>query len=218
MTPEEIYAESFRIIEAEAGGHTFDAMEWPVVRRMVHASGDLEILRCVAFTGGAAAAGVAALRDGVAIVADVGMVAAGSQAARGGPGRCGAVLHRRPGRAGAGGGAGLTRSACAMAKAVAEVGDAVYVVGNAPTAVLALCDAVREGVVRPRLVVAMPVGFVSVVESKERALSLSERRSRRYGAEGRKRCAAAAVNAMLRMATRDRCHEQPLHRGDRHGR
>ena len=77
MTPEEIYAESFRIIEAEAGGHPFDAMEWPVVRRMVHASGDLEVLRCVAFTGGAAAAGVAALRDGVAIVADVGMVAAG---------------------------------------------------------------------------------------------------------------------------------------------
>jgi precorrin-8X/cobalt-precorrin-8 methylmutase len=38
MTPDEIYAESFRIIEAEAGGHTFDAMEWPVVRRMVHAS------------------------------------------------------------------------------------------------------------------------------------------------------------------------------------
>jgi precorrin-8X/cobalt-precorrin-8 methylmutase len=205
MTPEEIYAESFRIIEAEAGGHTFDAMEWPVVRRMVHASGDLEILRCVVFTGGAVAAGVAALRDGVAIVADVGMVAAGISkphaTALGVALRCFIddpdVREQAAAR-------GLTRSACAMAKAVAEVGDAVYVVGNAPTALLALCDAVREGVVRPRLVVAMPVGFVSVVESKERALSLSGTPVAAVrGRKGGSAVAAAAVNAMLRMATRE---------------
>ena len=205
MTPDEIYAESFRMIEHEAAGHAFDATEWPVVRRMIHASGDLEILETVAFTGGAAAAGIAAFRDGVAIIADVAMVAAGISkphaATLGVTVRCFIddpdVREQAAAR-------GLTRSACAMAKAVAEAGDAVYVIGNAPTALLALCDAVRERLVRPHLIVAMPVGFVSVVESKERALALPETpvvtiRGRKAGSA----VAAAAVNAMLRMATRE---------------
>ena len=42
LTPEQIMAESFRIIDAEVGAHPFDAVEWQVVRRIIHASGDLE--------------------------------------------------------------------------------------------------------------------------------------------------------------------------------
>jgi precorrin-8X/cobalt-precorrin-8 methylmutase len=203
MTPDEIYAESFRMIEAEAGAHGFDATEWPVVRRMIHASGDLEILRSVVFTNGAAAAGIAAFRGGVGIVSDVTMVASGISkphaAALGVSIRCFIddpdVREQAAAR-------GLTRSSCAMAKAVIEAGDAVYVVGNAPTALLTLCDAIREGAVRPRLVVAMPVGFVSVVESKEQASLLSGTPVATVrGRKGGSAVAAAAVNAMLRMAT-----------------
>ncbi len=203
MTPDEIYAESFRMIEAETGAHGFDATEWPVVRRMIHASGDLEILRSVVFTNAAAAAGIAAFRAGVGIVTDVTMVAAGISkphaAVLGITVRCFIddpdVREQAAAR-------GQTRSACAMAKAVIAAGDVVYVVGNAPTALLSLCEAIREGVVRPRLVVAMPVGFVSVVESKEQALSLAGTPVATIrGRKGGSAVAAAAVNAMLRIAT-----------------
>ena len=201
MRPDDILAESFRIIEAEVGPHSFDAQEWPVARRMIHASGDLGLVRDVAFSRGAVAAGVAALRKGTPIVTDVRMVAAG--------------IHR-PSLEALGVGLycfiddpdvrelaaamGTTRSWCAMEKAIALVGEAVYVVGNAPTALLGLCAGVRQDRVRPRLVVAMPVGFVSVAESKEEALALGVPVLTVRGRKGGSAVAAAAVNALLLLA------------------
>jgi precorrin-8X/cobalt-precorrin-8 methylmutase len=199
--PDDILAESFRVIEAEVGPHSFDAAEWPVVRRMIHASGDLGLVRDVIFTAGAVAAGVGALRRGTPIVTDVRMVAAGVHR----PSReaLGVGLHcfiddeevARQAEA-----AGTTRSACAMERAVAVVGEAVYVVGNAPTALLSLCTAVRRRAVRPRLVVAMPVGFVGVVESKDAALALGVPVLAVRGRKGGSAVAAAATNALLLLA------------------
>src|SRR5262245_19041938 len=122
--PDDILAESFRIIEAEVGPHPFDAVEWPVVRRMIHASGDLGLVRDIAFTEGAVAAGVAALREGVPLVTDVRMVAAGIQ--RPSLEALGVGLHcfiddpdvRRLAQA-----VGTTRSCCAMGKAILAVGE-----------------------------------------------------------------------------------------------
>lgn len=201
MGPDDILAESFRIIEAEVGPHPFGAAEWPVVRRMIHASGDVELVRDVTFSPGAVAAGVQALREGVPIVTDVRMVAAGIH--RPSLEALGVGLHcfiddpevRRLAETGK-----TTRSRCAMEKAISAVGEAVYVVGNAPTALLALCAAVRRGDVRPRLVVAMPVGFVAVAESKEEALGLGVPVLAVRGRKGGSAVAAAAVNALLLLA------------------
>jgi precorrin-3B C17-methyltransferase len=199
--PDDILAESFRLIEAEVGPHPFAADEWPVVRRMVHASGDVGLARDVTFTPGAVAAGVGALRRRTPIVTDVRMVAAGIH--RPSLEALGVGLHcfiddaevARLAEA-----AGTTRSACAMDRAISAVGDAVYVVGNAPTALLALCAAVREGKVRPRLVIAMPVGFVAVAESKDEALALGVPVLAVRGRKGGSAVAAAAVNALLLLA------------------
>ena len=79
LTPEQIMAESFRIIDAEVGSHPFDAVEWQVVRRIIHASGDLEFAHLVHFQHAAAHAGVQALQAGMPIVTDVRMVASGIQ-------------------------------------------------------------------------------------------------------------------------------------------
>jgi precorrin-8X/cobalt-precorrin-8 methylmutase len=201
MRPDDILAESFRIIEAEVGPHPFDAVEWPVVRRMIHASGDLGLVRDVAFYPGAVAAGVTALRQGTPIVTDVRMVAAGIH--RPSLEAVGVSLHcfiDDPDVRELAAAMGTTRSWCAMEKAIALVGEAVYVVGNAPTALLALCAAVREDRVRPRLVVAMPVGFVSVAESKEEALALGVPVLTVRGRKGGSAVAAAAVNALLLLA------------------
>lgn len=200
-TPDEILRESFRIIDAEAGAHGFAAREWAVARRMIHASGDLDIARAVKFQHDAVTAGVAALRAGVPIVTDVRMVATGLKAdalrelgigvhcfiddaevAR-------AATARR-----------LTRSYCAMEKAASEVGEAIYAIGNAPTAIFALADAVRRGVARPRLLLAVPVGFVDVIESKELALSLDLPTITVRGRKGGSAMTAAALNALLLLA------------------
>jgi precorrin-8X/cobalt-precorrin-8 methylmutase len=194
-------AESFRIIDAEIGTHPFDAVEWPVVQRIIHASGDVELVHAVHFHGQAARAGVQALQEGIPIVSDVRMVAVGIR--KPALTQLGVALHcfidapevRRLAQE-----QGRTRSYCAMQKAVADVGTAIYVIGNAPTALLALCDSVRQGLVRPRLVVAMPVGFVSVVESKECALTLDVPVITIHGRKGGSAVATATINALLLMA------------------
>ncbi len=201
MKPDEIQAESFRIIDAEVGPHGFDAAEWPVVRRVIHAAGDLDLAGAVCFRRDAVREGVRALRQGAPIITDVRMVAAG--------------LNRRaiealkldlhcfiddPEVAEQAEARGLTRSHCAMQKAVAHFPEAVFVVGNAPTALLALCEAVRRGTARPPLLVAMPVGFVGVLESKEQALALDVPVIAVAGRKGGSALAAAAVNALLLMA------------------
>ena len=89
------------------------------------------------------------------------------------------------------------RSYRAMKRAIAETPEAIFVVGNAPTALTALVEAIRDGSARPRLVVAMPVGFVGVVESKEAVLALEVPTIALRGRRGGSAMAAAAVNALL---------------------
>jgi precorrin-8X/cobalt-precorrin-8 methylmutase len=143
---------------------------------------------------------VQAFREGVPIVTDVRMVAAGIQ----GPLRdaLGVGLHcfLGPEALRESESRGLTHCACAMEQAIATLPEAVYVVGNAPTALSALCAAVRSGTARPRLLLAMPVGFVGVSESKEEAMAASIPVVVVRGRRGGSAVAAAAVNALLLLA------------------
>jgi precorrin-8X/cobalt-precorrin-8 methylmutase len=201
LKPHEIVLESFRIIESEVGEHAFDAHEWPVVRRMIHAAGDLDLIHAVSFKRDAAREGVRALKAGVPIITDVNMVAAGVHK----PSRAslGVDLHcyiEAPEVVHAAREEERTRSYCAMRKAVHDVGSAIYVVGNAPTALFALCESVDQGLVTPRLIIAMPVGFVSVVESKAQTLALDVPVITVHGRKGGSAVATAAINALLLMA------------------
>jgi precorrin-8X/cobalt-precorrin-8 methylmutase len=200
--PAEILRESFRIIEAEAGDHGFSAMEWPVVRRMIHASGDLEIAKVVQFQNDAVCAGIEAVRAGVPLVTDVRMVASGINAAA--LRELNLRLHcyiDYPEVADEAKRLHVTRSYAAIQRAVQTASEAIFVIGNAPTALVALCEAVRNGSARPRLVLAMPVGFVDVIESKEQALALGLPTIAVRGRKGGSAMAAAAVNALLILAS-----------------
>jgi precorrin-8X/cobalt-precorrin-8 methylmutase len=210
LAPEDILTESFRIIDAEVGAHPFDALEWPVVRRMIHALGDLELANLVHCSQGAVAAGVKAFRIGVPIVTDVKMVATGIQATL--REALNVDLHcflDAPVVEDQAANRGLTRCARAMERAIAAYPEAVFVVGNAPTALSVLVDAVRCGAARPRLILAMPVGFVGVVESKEKAMALDVPIIAVRGRRGGSAVAAAAANALLILAASDRSsHER----------
>ena len=199
--PDDILAESFRIIDAEVGEHAFSVLEWPIVRRMIHASGDIELARHVFFSPGAAAAGVQAFQQGTPIVTDVRMVAAGIQPAL--RSALNVDLHcflDDPGIGAEARARGTTRCACAMERAIASLPEAIYVVGNAPTALVALTAAVRKGIARPSLIVAIPVGFVGVVESKNEAMTLAVPVIAVRGRRGGSAVAAGTVNALLLLA------------------
>ena len=71
------------------------------------------------------------------------------------------------------------------------------VVGNAPTALLALYDLIEAGKIRPAFVVGAPVGFVNVVEAKETIMKADVPYIVARGRKGGSGVAAAICNALL---------------------
>ena len=144
---------------------------------------------------------LAALRQGVPIVTDTNMAKAGvskpSLAKLGGTVACfmadGDVARAAQEN-------GTTRADAAMEKAAREYPGAVLAVGNAPTALLRLEALIADGL-RPALVVAVPVGFVNVVESKERIFAACRAADvpaiAAMGRKGGSNVAAAICNALL---------------------
>ena len=93
---------------------------------------------------------------------------------------------------------GITRSQASMQQAAEQYPDALYVVGNAPTALFEICDLVHKGKLRPAGIIAAPVGFVHVCESKHAVKTL--RHIPKLIIEGRKggsNLAATLCNAIL---------------------
>lgn len=186
-----IEAESYRILAARV-----DLSRWPegpraVIARVVHASADVEFAETMVMDEAAVAAGVAALRAGAPIVADVEMTRA---AITGGSARCylGEVLVAP---------SGLTRSAAGMRLAAARHPEgAIFAVGCAPTALVELLSLTAEGECSPALVVGLPVGFVGAAEAKEALRRSGLPAVTNRGEKGGSAVAGAAVNALARLA------------------
>lgn len=205
LSPEEIEAESFRLIEAEVGAHPWSPAEWQVVRRVIHTSADFDYARSMFFSVDAVARGVAALREGRGIVTDTTMALAGiskPRLARFGISASCYVADLEVAREAKS--QGITRSILATRKGAADPGVGIFVIGNAPTALFELLRLVRDEGVRPDLVVGLPVGFVGAAESKERlifeATALQLPVIANWGRKGGSNVAAAVVNALLIMA------------------
>ncbi len=205
LGPEEIEAESFRIIDAEVGAHPWSSSEWPVVRRVIHTSADFDYARSMVFSTDAVAQGVDALRRGRGIVTDTSMALAGI----GKPrlelfGIRSACFVADPEVAVAAKAEGVTRSILAMRKGAADPGNGIFVIGNAPTALFELIRLMRDERLRPDLIVGLPVGFVGAAESKDRLIfAASELKAPFITSRGRKggsNVAAAVVNALLILA------------------
>jgi len=96
--------------------------------------------------------------------------------------------------------AGTTRAVAAMKKAAQEHPGAILAVGNAPTALLTIAEQIENGL-RPALVIGVPVGFVNVVESKERLFAVCEKHGvpaiAAMGRKGGSNVAAAICNALI---------------------
>jgi precorrin-8X/cobalt-precorrin-8 methylmutase len=178
-----IEAESYRRLRAAVDLSALPPLSRAVVERVIHASADVDYADDLVLDEAALEAGDAALQRGAAIVVDCAMVAAGIPSAAT---ICG-LARAQPAP-------GETRSAAGLRTAAAEAGPgAVYVIGNAPTALEALLrlDAA------PALVVGLPVGFVGAAEAKQAlrdsGVPAVSNRSRKGGSA----VAAAALNALL---------------------
>lgn len=200
IDPQKIEEESFRIIEEEVGPHTFSESEFQIARRVVHATADFEFIKAIRFHPEAIASGINALRSGASIVADVEMIQSGISKVGLKP--FGGTVHcyiSDEDVAASAKSLGITRAICAMRKA-AKTDAAVYAVGNAPTALFELIRLVQEGTISPALIVGVPVGFVSAVESKEALLGIKTPFITALGRKGGTPVAVAIVNALLRLA------------------
>lgn len=172
-----------------------------VVKRVIHTTADFDYAKNLRFTAGAVAAGIAALRSRTPIVTDTNMALAGitkpGLAKLGGSALC---YMADPEVARIAKETGTTRAVASMHRAAAEHPDAILAVGNAPTALLTIADEIESGL-RPALVIGVPVGFVNVVESKERLFSVCEAHGvpciAAMGRKGGSTIAAAICNALV---------------------
>jgi precorrin-8X/cobalt-precorrin-8 methylmutase len=202
LPPAEIEALSLSRVRAALGPDGAEAGAGrPLVERMVYAAGDPALAGAIRVHARAVAAGVAALRRGCAIVADVRMVEVALDRAR--AARLGCVVRCAiddPAVAAAARVRCLPRALVAMEALAAELDGGVAVVGNAPTALLGLLDLVDGGKARPALIVGTPVGFVAAAEAKEELVARDVPFVTVVGTRGGSAVAAAATNALLRLA------------------
>ena len=197
----DIERRSFEIIDAEAGQHGYDMLQWPIVRRVIHATADFDFASekgRILFHPRAIESAFSAIKKGCVIVTDVDMVAAAINkkllADLGLKPMCRisdtkvAEEARRLGK---------TRSEMAMRQAVREIDGGIVVVGNAPTALYEVLRMVEENVVKPALVVGIPVGFVSAPESKEELARTDVPFITNIGRKGGSPAASSIINALL---------------------
>ena len=186
-----IEAESYRILRSRADLSALPPLTRAVIERVIHATADFDYITDLVCDEMSLAAGIEALRRGARVVADVGMVASGIT---GYPVICkvGDSLSSRLSRT-----AGITVSAAAIRLAASEAGpDAIWVVGCAPTA---LTEVLTRGV-EPALVIGVPVGFVGAAESKRALRDSGLPALSNVSEKGGSAVAAAAFNALLRVA------------------
>ncbi|MDG4718747.1 MULTISPECIES: precorrin-8X methylmutase [Thalassospira] len=204
--PQEIYAKSFATIEAEADLARFSKTERPVAIRIIHACGMVEMAGQIAFGGDLCGAATRALRAGKPVLCDAEMIRHGI-ISRLLPAENPVLCTLNDGDThGLAAQLGTTRSAAAVEAWVDHIENAIIAIGNAPTALFHLLEAIHQGrLPKPAAIIGMPVGFVGAAESKD---ALIEHAGdipfvTLRGRFGGSAVTAATVNALARLARDD---------------
>ena len=194
--------ESMEIIDREVGSHPYSDMEWPIVRRIIHATADFDFAgkNKIVFHKDAIKSGISALKNGCSIIIDVNGVIGGLNKQN--PKDFGNDIICNisdPGLAERAKQENKTRAQMSMRVAASEMNGGIVAVGNAPTALLEVIKMIREGVTKPALVIGIPVGFVSAAESKEEIQTIDIPFITNVGRKGGSSCAASIVNALFKL-------------------
>ena len=190
------------IIESEVGSHIYNDMEWPIVRRVIHATADFDFAgkNKMIFHKDAITSGISALKNNCNIIVDVNGVIGGLNKQN--PKDFGNNIICNISDSGLAERAkqeNKTRAQMSMRVAALEMDGGIVVIGNAPTALLEVIKMIREGITLPALVVGIPVGFVSAAESKEDLQTVDVPFITNIGRKGGSSCAASVVNALYKL-------------------
>ena len=194
--------ESMQIIDDEVGPHQYDKFEWPIVRRVIHATADFDFAgkNKIIFHKDAVMNGINALKEGCSIVVDVNGVIGGMNKQN--PKDFGNKVICNisdPDIAEQAKKENKTRSQMSMRAAASEINGGVVAIGNAPTALLEVIQMISEGITKPALVIGIPVGFVAAAESKEELQTVDVPFITNTGRKGGSSCAASIVNALFKL-------------------
>ena len=194
---------SMQMIEDEIGTHQYNEREWPIVRRIIHSTADFDFAdkNKIIFQENAIQSAMNALKKGCSIVVDVNGV-------------IGLLNKQNPKDFGnniickisdpeimkIAKLEGKTRSQVSMREAKAEIDGGIVAIGNAPTALLEVIEMVKEGIVKPALIIGIPVGFICAVESKEALAKLENTPFiTNLGRKGGSSSASAIINAIFKL-------------------
>jgi len=203
--------ESMQIIENEIGFHSYNNQEWSIVRRIIHSTADFDFAKPrrsdeggrdnqIIFHKDAIKNGLEALKNGSSIVVDVnGIIGLLNKQNPKDFGNNVICNISEPAIMEAAKEAGKTRAQMSMRIAKEDMNDGIVVIGNAPTALLEVMEMIREGITKPALVIGIPVGFVSAVESKAELVKMDIPFITNQGRKGGSPCAAAIVNALYKL-------------------
>ena len=206
--PQDIINESFDIIDNLVDLGNIPETSRPIIRRVIHATGDTDYADNLIISPVAVEAAVNAIVTGKTIVTDVNMVKAGINAK---------VIDRFGGKiicriadevvAQKARESNKTRAITSMQESLSDISGGIVVIGNAPTAVFSIIDLIRREGVVPALVIAVPVGFVKAAESKEALMTFLDNKKDiqipyivNIGRKGGSAVAVAIVNALINIA------------------
>jgi len=194
--------ESMRIIEDEIGTHPYNEQEWPIVRRVIHSTADFDFARDnkIIFHKDAVRSGLSGLKNGCSIIVDVnGIIGLMNKQNPKDFGNNVVCNISEPSLMEEAKKQGKTRAEMSMRVAKEDMNGGIVVIGNAPTALLEVMKMIREGITKPALVIGIPVGFVSAVESKEELAQMDIPFITNQGRKGGSPCASAIVNALYKL-------------------
>lgn len=200
VQPADIEKRSFQIIESELGGVQIPEDIKPIVFRAIHTTADFDYLENLYFSENAVSTAIEAIRNGAVIVTDTNMAKSGINKAALARNNCECVCYMadediiRKAK-----NDGTTRACASVDKAASLEKPVIYVVGNAPTALVRLCEHIDKDDFIPRFVIGVPVGFVNVVQSKEMLIASGIPCIVARGRKGGSNVAAAICNALLYM-------------------
>lgn len=201
LDPKKIEEKSFEIIDRLLVSSKLSWEAKQVLKRVIHATTDLDYAKEMSFHKKAIESGLSAIRGGKDIICDVSMVKAGINkkilSTFGGKVICfinDEDVIKKASRL------NIARAILAMRKAAKLMDGAIVSIGNAPTALFELCNIARSGKARPALIIGIPVGFVGALDSKKELISLGIPYITNSGTKGGSSVAAAITNALLKLA------------------
>ena len=200
MLPDKIEKRSMEIIEQELGDRKLTDDIKPVVLRAIHTTADFDYYDNMCFSENVIEHAMNLLKKGAVIVTDTNMTKSGINKKALERLNCETVCFMADSdvaeRAKIN---GTTRASVSVDKASELHRPVIYAVGNAPTALIRLCEHIKNRTFIPELVIGVPVGFVNVVQSKEMIMQTGVPYIVARGRKGGSNVAAAICNALLYM-------------------